>query len=79
MHPLVPAPSTWHTNPATGSMASPTGTQSRGKPGPVGLAQTPAPLPMDPGLCLSLAVLPHSLSLPFPRWGFTLTLDKQQL
>lgn len=72
-------PCTQHTNPASRSMPSPISTQSRDKPGPVGRAQPPTLLPTDPGLCPSLAVLPHSLSLPFPRWGFTLTLDKQQL
>lgn len=70
------SPCTQHMNPATGGTPSPTRTQNHDKPG---RAQLPAPLPTDLGLCLSLAVLPHSLSLLFTRWGFTLTLDKQQL
>lgn len=73
------SPCTQHINTATGGTPNPTRTQNHDKPGPVGRAQLPAPLPADLGLCLSLAVLPHSLSLLFTRWGFTLTLDKQQL
>lgn len=48
------------------------------KPVPMGRAQPPAPLPTAPRQCLSVAVLPYSLVF-LSRWGFTLTLDKQQL
>lgn len=66
---LLPAP-----KPGCWSTPGSTWTQSL----PMGRAQPPAPLPTAPRLCLSLAVPPYCLVF-LSRWGFTLTLDKQQL